>query len=203
MTGKMVLTATMAAALVALGAMAQDAKQAPAPAMDAQQKAAMDAWQKAATPGANHRKLAEMAGTWEVTVKSYEGGGEPQVSKGKALRKMILGGRFLQEEYKGSYMGQPFDGLGLTGYDNVLKQFSLLWMDSMGTGMATGKGQMDPAGKTLSSTVEFTDPVTGKVVSMRQAMHRLDSDTESFEMYGPGPDGKEAKMMEMLYKRVK
>lgn len=203
MTGKMVITATMTAALLALGAMAQDAKQAPAPAMDAQQKAAMEAWQKAATPGANHQRLAEMAGTWEVTVKSFEGGGEPQVSQGKALRKMILGGRFLQEEYKGSFMGQPFDGIGLTGYDNVLKQFSLLWIDSMGTGMATGKGQMDPAGKTLSSTVEFTDPVTGKVVSMRQAMHRLDPDTESFEMYGTGPDGKEAKMMEMIYKRVK
>ena len=203
MTGKMMLTATMAATLMTLGALAQDKKPAQAPEMDAQQKAAMEAWQKASTPGPQHKQLAEMAGTWEVTIKSFEGGGEPQLSKGQAVRKMILGDRFLQEEYKGTYMGQPFDGMGLTGYDNVLKRFTMVWVDSMGTGVMVGNGGMDPSGKVLTSSMTYSDPITGKPAAMRQVMKKESKDAESFEMYGPGPDGKELKMMEMTYKRVK
>jgi hypothetical protein len=31
---------------------------------------------------------------------------------------MILGGRFLQQEFAGEMMGGTFLGIGLTGYDN-------------------------------------------------------------------------------------
>jgi hypothetical protein len=173
------------------------------PVMDEKQKAAMEAWQKASTPGPQHQKLADMAGTWDVTIKSFEGGGEPQVSKGKAMRKMIFGGRYLHEDYKGTYMGQPFDGMGLTGFDNVLKQFTTVWIDSMSTGVGVGTGEMDSEGKVLKTSVTYSDPMTGKATTMRQVLKMESKDLETFEMYGPGPDGKEVKMMEMTYKRVK
>lgn len=195
----------LCALCLGLGAYAQDKGKAEgkqAPAMDAQQKAAMEAWQKASTPGPEHAGLVKMAGTWDVTIKSFEGP-EPQVSTGKAVRKMVLGGRFLQENYKGTYMGQPFEGMGLTGYDNVLKKYTFVWADSMETGMMVGDGHMDPGGRVLTSVMTYTDPVTAKQVPVRQIMRREGPDTEVFEMFGPGPDGKEKLMMEMTYKRSK
>lgn len=201
MTGKTIFTVTMAVALMTLGALAQEKKAAPE--MTAEQKAAMEAWQKASTPGPQHKQLAEMAGTWEVTIKSFEGGGEPQVSTGKASRKMIMDGRYLKEDYKGTYMGQPFDGMGLTGFDNVLKKFTTVWIDSMSTGVGVGNGEMDSTGKILTTSMTYSDPMTGKASTMRQILKRESKDLETFEMYGPGPDGKEVKMMEMTYKRVK
>jgi hypothetical protein len=116
---------------------------------------------------------------------------------------MVLGGRFLQEEYKGTYMGQPFDGMGLTGYDNVLKKYNFFWADSMGTSMMVGDGHMDAQGKVLTSVMTYTDPLTAKQAPMRQVMTKEGPNTETFVMYGPGPDGKEKKMMEMTYKRAK
>jgi len=205
MRGPKIVALALCALCLGPGAFAQDKGKAEgkqAPAMDAKQKAAMEAWQKASTPGPEHASLTKMAGTWDVTIKSFEGP-EPQVSTGKAVRKMVLGGRFLQEEYKGTYMGQPFDGMGLTGYDNVMKKYTFFWVDSMGTGMMVGEGHMDPQGSVLTSVMTYTDPLTAKQSSVRQVMKKMGPDTEIFEMFGPGPDGKEKKMMEMTYKRAK
>ena len=206
MTIKSFAGAALCVLALCLTAQAQEKGAAGAkkePVMDEKQKAAMEAWQKASTPGPQHQKLADMAGTWEVTIKSFEGGGEPQVSTGKATRKMIMGGRFLQEEYTGTYMGQPFNGMGFTGYDNIMKRFTMVWLDSMGTGVMVGNGEMDPAGKVLTSSMTYSDALTGKQALVRQVMKKESKDAETFEMYGPGPDGKEVRMMEMTYKRVK
>jgi hypothetical protein len=197
---------TLALALaLTVAAGAQDKAKADtkkAPPMDPKQQAAMEAWQKASTPGPEHKELAAMAGHWDVTITSYEGP-TPQISKGKSVRKMIFGGRCLQEDYQGTYMGQPFQGMGLTGYDNVMKKYILFWADSMSTTFMVGDGQMDASGKILTAFMTFSDPVSGKAVKTREVMRREGPDQETFEMYGPGPDGKEMKMMEMTYKRVK
>lgn len=194
------LALALAAAAGAQDKAKPEAKKAPP--MDPKQQAAMEAWQKASTPGPQHKELAAMAGHWDVTITSYDGP-TPQVSKGKSVRKMIFGGRCLQEEYEGTYMGQPFQGMGLTGYDNVMKKYILFWADSMSTTFMVGDGQMDASGKVLTATMTFSDPVSGKMVKTREVMKRESPDQETFEMFGPGPDGKEMKMMEMTYKRVK
>jgi len=206
MTFKRLAGAVLCVLALGVAAQAQDKGAAGVkkePVMDEKQKAAMEAWQKASTPGPQHKQLAEMAGTWEVTIKSFEGGGEPQVSTGKASRKMIMGGRYLKEDYKGTYMGQPFDGMGLTGFDNALKKFTTVWIDSMSTGVGVGSGEMDSTGKILTTSMTYSDPMTGKATTMRQILKRESKDLETFEIYGPGPDGREVKMMEMTYKRVK
>ena len=40
-------------------------------------------------------------------------------SSGTMHNEMILGDRFLKQEYEGTMMGMPFHGGGLVGYDNV------------------------------------------------------------------------------------
>ena len=45
------------------------------------------------------------------------------------------------------------------------------------------------------------DPVKGGAVASRYVAKQLSADKQYFAMYGPGRDGAEVKMMEMVYTR--
>jgi hypothetical protein len=200
----MVLGASL---LLGAGALAEskDAKKAPAQkAPSAEQQAMMEAWQKAATPGAPHARLKAMAGTFDAVTRMWmQPGAAPQESKGKSENKLIFDGRFLHQEFKGTMMGQPFTGIGYTGYDNTRKKYVGSWMDSMGTSLTYSDGTADPAGKVLTMGMKVADPVTGKETTNR-TVTRIESDAKHvFEMYETAPDGKEFKSMEIVYTRSK
>jgi hypothetical protein len=188
-----------AVAMVVLAAGASLAQEGAAPS--AEQQAMMEAYQRAATPGTQHASLAKMAGDFTLTVKSYMGpGAEPEVSAATATRRLILGGRYLEEVVKGTMMGQPFEGRGISGYDNVSGEWWGTWIDTMSTGIMISRGEWDDAAGVGSFTGEFNDAVTGKVQTSRMTSRRLPNGDEVMEMYMPTPDG-EVKAMEILYKR--
>ena len=98
-------------------------------------QAMMGVYTKLATPGEPHKLLASMAGSWNTKTKSWmEPNKPPTESIGSCEQKMLLGGRFLQQECTGDMMGQPFTGIGVNGYDNHAKKYVSTWMDSMGPG---------------------------------------------------------------------
>lgn len=169
------------------------------PEMTPEQKTEMEAYMKAGAPGPEHAMLAGTAGTFDVAVKAwYDPGAPPEESKATATRTMDLDGRVLVERFEGSMMGTPFTGLGQTGFDNVSKEYWSTWMDSMSTGMMVAKGSCDEK-HTCSFTGSWNDPIKKGPVSMRIQSRWTSPTTEHFEMYGPGKDGKEMKMMEMTY----
>ena len=119
---------TAAALLVAGSAVAQEKH--PQPEMTPEQKAEMETYMKAATPGAPHKMLAGMAGSYSLKVKSWPGPGAPAVEDtGTATRSMALEGRVLVEDVQGSMMGMPFTGHGMTGYDNVSGKYWATWSE--------------------------------------------------------------------------
>jgi hypothetical protein len=191
-------TLTLSAALVlSQPALAHDHEAAPE--MTAEQKAMMEAYQNAATPGPAHEALAKSAGSYELTVKSWQAPGtEPSIDKGTATRRMLLEGRVLLEEVASSMMGQPFVGVGLHGYDNVSGKHWGTWNDSMGTGLMVSEGDCDAQGACTFSG-SWNDPVTKGKTTARMTTRWTDPNTEVFEMFGAGPDGKEFKMMEIVY----
>lgn len=180
-------------------------KEAPKGAADKKDpgQAMMEAWQKAGTPGEPHKRLADMAGSFDTVTRTWmTPGAQPMESKGKSENKLIWDGRFLQQEYKGEMMGKGFTGIGMTGYDNVKKKYVGTWMDSMSTSLAYLEGTADAAGKTMTMTMEMTDPMTGKKVKQR-AVTRIESpDKHVFELHERGPNGKEFKSMEIVYTRA-
>lgn len=190
-------------AALAVGADEKAKKTMPAAgAMD--EKAMMEAWGKFMTPGPEHKKMEMSVGTWETSVKSWMDPSKPPMeSKGTAENRMIMGGRFLEQRFAGTMMDQPFEGLGYTGYDNYKKKYVTTWMDSMGTGIMTGLGTGDPAGKTITFTGELDDPMVGKTKPYKNTITFVDNDNQKFEMWCEGPDGKMAKMMEIQYVRKK
>ncbi len=171
----------------------------PEKQMDPQ--AMMGVYKKLATPGSPHKLLASMVGSWNTKTKSWmEPKKPPMESTGTCEQKMLLDGRFLQQECTGDMMGEPFTGIGVTGYDNHTKKYVTTWMDSMGTGIYFFEGTASADGKTITQKSRYDDPVEGPM-KWRAVTKIVDNNTEVFEMYGTGKNGKETKMMEITYTR--
>lgn len=192
------VSTTTIALLLAAPLAAQETAQ---PQMTPETLAMMEAYQKAAAPGAQHQRLAELVGTYDMSIKSWHGpGAEPTTDTGTATRKMILGDRVMVEEASATMMGQPFNGQGLHGYDNVSGKYWATWNDNMGTGLMVSEGSCD-AKMACTFTGSYNDPLTRKPQTLRMTTRWTDASTEVFEMHGPGPDGKETKMMEITYRK--
>lgn len=164
-------------------------------------QAAMDTYEKLAIPGAPHRMLAAMSGRWNASIRSWmEPGGPVTESSGTSEQKMILGGRFLQQDFTSEVMGSPFDGMGITGYDNHTRKYVSTWMDSMSTAIMYFEGTAGPDGKTIIQEASYDDPVKGPM-KWRSLTSIPNDDTVLFEMYVIDGKGKEEKMMEITYTR--
>ncbi|HEY7862589.1 MAG TPA: DUF1579 domain-containing protein [Thermoanaerobaculia bacterium] len=197
MFGKTVAAGAFACVLAVATAHADDAAAA------AQKQQEMEMWTKMAAPSEAHKELAKLAGTWNTVVTMWmEPGAEPQVSNGVSENKMVLDGRWLEQRYNGTFMGQPFQGVGFTGYDNFKKQYLGTWMDTASTSAMNTTGKREADGK-LTFTGTMDDPMTGKSLPMKEVMTLVDADHHNFEMWMTGPDGKMMKTMEIQYTRKK
>jgi hypothetical protein len=164
-------------------------------------QAMMEVYKKLATPGAPHKVLASMTGSWNTKTKFWtEPNKPPMESTGTCEQKMILGGRFLQQEYSGEMMGSTFTGIGVTGYDNHTKKHVSTWIDSMGTAILFFEGTAGPDGKTITQESRYNDPIKGPM-KWRSVTKIVDDNTLVFAMYGIDKRGKEEKMMEITYTR--
>ena len=196
----------LVAGLCLAGALsAQDpAKKPAAKAAPPDEKAMMEAWVKAATPGEAHRKLDAVVGTFDTRVRAWMDPAQPpEDSTGTSVASWVLGNRYVEDKYEGTMMGEPFNGIGYTGYDNVQKKYVGVWVDSGGTGMMTMTGTMDAAGKVMTSKSSVWDPITGKPSPIETKMTIVDNDHHTFEMWGKGPDGKMHRMLQIDYTRRK
>jgi hypothetical protein len=195
---KRVLTSSL---LFTLPLLAQEPKDK---APTAAQQAMMQAWHKAATPGANHKLIASLTGQWAFSTKMWmQPGAPPETSTGTAVYTPLMDGRFIQGDYKGTFGGMAFQGLGLTGYDNVAQHFTATWADNMGTSIMLMTGHYDPATKVFTYKGDMDDMMKpGTKVKVRQVVKVLDDDSHTMEWYETR-GGKEIKTMEIAYTRQK
>lgn len=129
---------------------------------------------------------------------------EPMISKGTSEQKVVLGGRFLQQDFTGEMMGQPFIGTGFTGCDNFKKKYVSFWIDNMSTGMSTMEGVLDKDGKTVTMWGTMNEPATGeKNKKVKYVTRFIDKDTQIFETYDVSAYGDKKPTMQITYKRRK
>jgi hypothetical protein len=129
--------------------------------------------------------------------------GPPDESTGNTTYRSLMDGRFVQHEHKGTSMGMTFHGLGLLGYDNVSKQFQGHFFENMATGQMLMNGSYDSATKTYTFRGEMDDMLKpGTKVKVRETVKIVDNNTHVLEWYETR-GGKEAKTMEITYKRKK
>ena len=146
--------------------------------------AQMKAWMDYATPGSEHKMMADETGTWNCAMTFWqEEGGKPEKATSTAVIKMILGGRYQEANYQGAMMGQPFEGKSTVGYDNARKIFQSTWVDNMGTGIMYTEGKYNPQTKSITLTGNTVDPGSGKMEKVREIFKFVDEKTQMMEMF--------------------
>lgn len=164
----------------------------------------MAKWKALNAKGPEHEKFKDMVGTWDTETKMWMGPGEPSVVNGTAVFRLILHGRYIEQRFKCMMMGEPYEGLGLEGYDRFKKKYVSIWMDSDSTGILMIEGTTDETGKVTTYTGKVDDPMTGqKDKPVKSIAREIDKDHVVFEMYEDKPGAGEFKTMEISYTRRK
>jgi hypothetical protein len=182
-------------ALIALSGLAQMSEQ--------DQAKAMEAYMKAGAVTADHEALKYFAGRWKVEAKMWAvPGAPPTESVNTNEGTMILGGRYVRLTYKGEMMGQPFEGLQISGYDNIAKLYTTFWIDNSSTSFYLLKGTYDTAKKAYTFKGSWADPVGGET-PVRMVIRIVSPDEYVSETYMTLPDGKDFLSMVDRSVRVK
>jgi hypothetical protein len=200
----------MAAAFIGGGifatvARSQEKAATPAAATEGGKSSAdemMKMFEKMGALNEHHARMKPLAGEFDAEVSMQMPGMPPENSKGRTKNELIFGGRFLKGEYSGTFMGKPFNGMQLLGYDNMKAKYVSNWIDDMSTMMMIAEGKGEESGNTITTYVPCPDPTTkGKII--RQVVTIVDNDHWTMESFDPGADGKETKTMTIKYTRVK
>lgn len=162
----------------------------------------MEQWQRAASPAEAHAHLAPMAGSFRAKTEFVMTPGTPaQVHDGLSENRLILGGRFLEQNYRGTMTGMPFEGLGYTGYDNASKHLVGVWMDTFSTGIMSSVGTGKPSAKKMTSVATGIQP-SGQKVVFDCIVEVQDHDHHTYEMWTKAPNGKRYRTMKIEYVRA-
>jgi hypothetical protein len=168
-----------------------------------QPNAAMQEYMKLMMPGEGHKVFAKMTGKWTGKMKVWSSMAPtqpPMESIDESESKLVLGGRFVLTEAKGSMMGMAMQRMNFLGYDNFTRQYTQIFTSSMGTATNIATGTFDASGKVLTLRGEFNEP-DGKY-PFKNVLRIESDDVLVFESYRIYPDGKELKLIEQVSTRV-
>lgn len=158
---------------------------------------AMEAFAK---PGQEHKHLQRLVGNWKTETKSYFPNPEkPTASEGTSSFRPLMGGRYVQQNVRGTFDGKRFQGQGLMGYDNSQKKFVGTWIDNFGTGIMTTEGTYDEKTHTMHETGESPSPIG--IMKFKMTTKYESDDKFVFTMFMVQGDQTQ-KMMEMTYTRT-
>ena len=155
----------------------------------------------AGAPGSAHKALEPLVGNWTAEVKSWMApDAPPVVTKATAKSSWVMNGRFVQQEFTGEFMGKPFRGVSLTGYDNTKQKYNSVWIDDMHTSMFTSEGEGENGNKVITLEGKYDCPMTGrKDLPVKQVLLIISHDKHVFEMLDPTKG--DSKTMEIAYTR--
>jgi len=157
-----------------------------------------------ATPCADHVALETRVGKWTTLLRMWnDPATQPSFDTGTAEIRWILGGRYLESTYEGTFLGGRFSGLGLTGFDNIKEKYVTTWIDDAGTGILHSEGTFDAATQTITYTGECPDANDWTYVKSRTVEKTIDADHWTQQIYTPGPDGADFLCMDIAYTRVR
>lgn len=155
---------------------------------------------KMARPGPQHKLLAKMAGSYKTTAKSYwPNPEEPEITEGSARFRLIMGGRFVLQNYQGTFDGKKFNGMGMLGYDKFKKKYTGTWVDTMNTSIMHTEGTWNDETDTLTETA-VTNGLMGPQ-KVKMVTKHISDDKFTFTMLMVMPDGSEMPAMEITYER--
>lgn len=214
MIGKNCTLCLSAAALAVVAvagsiALAQPSKDHKTPAGQPEMKlpagwseADMQTCMAAGMPGKMHEHLTNSVGVWHGMETMWMAPDtEPVKTECTSTITALMDGRYSKCEMAGDMPGMgPFNGMGITGYDNVSQKFVGTWIDNHSTGIMQGTGELSADGKTMTWNYTYNCPMTKKPAIMRQVETMTGAKTMTMEMFANDPkSGKEFKMLRIEF----
>ena len=148
-----------------------------------------------------HEWIGKGVGEWTVASKMWMAPGAPPVAgTGELSTESMFDGKFTVSMFKSSWMGNPYEGHLLTGYDTVAKEFFSIWIDSYGPIASISRGTMVDG--VLKMTGTGPDQMTGKPMKTASTMTWQGDDQYTFTMYKIVGE-QQIKGFEMVYTRKK
>lgn len=153
-----------------------------------------------------HAQLSKLAGEWEGIARVwFEPGNPVDESPVSGIMRLILGGRFIMHEYKGSFGSKPLEGIAIYGYHPDTKKIQSAWVDSFHTGTAIiySEGTKGDARLAMLGSYAYVTPDTEQYWGWRTEIEIVNNNEVVITAYNISPAGDEAKATETVYKRVK
>lgn len=161
----------------------------------------MSASTRLALPGAMHRQLAPLVGTWQVTMRVWPAPGvKPFTSDDfTATRTWILGKRYLREDLVGTLGGNPSSRTMFLSYNNLEERYELVSMDSFEPGQMWYMGrEVTISGRVVPGRIEMygtsaeagsSEEPTGRLRNLRFELElAADRSVERIYVRYPGQD---------------
>lgn len=172
------------------------------PLLNAQSEEEMEAWLETTKPVEEHKFLEKFAGDWTFESTMWMDPSQPAVkTAGEATAKMILGDRYLQTHHKSEDEQMPFEGMALTAFDKVKKEYLSTWVDNMGTGIMMFRGKVSDTDGTMEMEADYLNPMTNQQERHKTVETIIDEDTYKMEYFVQAPGQEEYRTMEVIYTR--
>jgi hypothetical protein len=163
-----------------------------------------DKLENSKTSGA-HFQLSRLVGDWQGTAKTwFDPNKLEDESPISGTMKLILDGKFILHEYKGSFGEKPITGMAIYGYHLELGKFQCAWIDSFHTGTAImfSEGKKDEKDISVLGSYAYVTPEMEQHWGWRTNIGFISDDEIIITAYNISPDGQETKATEIIYKKV-
>jgi hypothetical protein len=165
-------------------------------------------------PGPGQAAMKPLVGDWRVKMSLFAAMGTPEkpvVSTAiRTHRAYVAGGRFLADETKGMFGGQPYYRRGTLGYSNMDQRYEWVTQDGLNSMMMIYQGA-PRSGPHFPAVLygSFTDQgllgeaYVGKTMRQRTVIDILDNDHHRMEIYFTPPGGKERLIDRKEFTRIR
>lgn len=164
-------------------------------------------------PGAGHRLLEPLVGTWKVEKTSYIAGAAPEkpVSSADIIsrRQWLADGRFVRDETEGRIGGNKYWRLGLLGYSTMDRCYEWVTVDALNANMMIYRGDRGTGERLpIVMTGVFTDQgliserTAGRPIQQRTVIRIESHDRHVIELYLRAPGEAEFLADRAVYTRM-
>ena len=176
------------------------------------------AWLRRGQPGEGHALLRALAGNWRVEKSLYIAIGSrerPATSRELvARRRLIAGGRYLQDITEGPIAGGAYYRMGLLGFSTMDRRYEWVTVDGTNANMMIYRGDALTSAQLASTTPmigltgTFTDQglvgeeTAGRAVAMRTVIQVEGPDRHVIELHFTPPGRAEMLIDRSVYTRL-
>lgn len=154
-------------------------------------------------PGPSHAALDPLVGDWDVELATVSPtGGESEPFRGHATLAWTLGRRFLRWDATVEFGAVTGTTTGFLGFDERNRQYQLMMISDLATGMEIARGGGELRGAGLTFDLERVDPATGARLLARSRLRSIKADHFVLEQLETGLDGKERASRVWHYRKV-